>query len=220
MKVNSRGELPEKTDDDGFYMKKYWFVGVGLLVVILAVTVVLRLGLRPYAYHGSLMNPATPAHDFVLRDQTGQSYQLSAQRGKVVLIYFGYTHCPDECPATLANFKQVRSGLGSQESNVELVFITTDPARDTQARLKDYLAHFDPGIVGLSGPVAELSPVWKAYGVYSAADTATQSGGGYQVTHSDFVYVIDRQGNLRLTYAYGETPNNVLQDVQQLVRGN
>jgi protein SCO1/2 len=186
-------------------------VALGFLIVVGSTVFA-----KPYQFMGSKIDPAAPASDFTLTDQNGQPYTLSDQKGKVVLIFFGYSNCPDVCPTTLAEFKNIREQLGDQANKVELVFITVDPERDTTQRLAAFLPTFGEGIVGLTGSEQDLDPVWKAYGVYrSKVDTG--SAAGYAMEHSTRVYGIDSDGNLRVTYLFGTTPGSILKDTLHLL---
>jgi len=196
--------------------KHYLLLGVVLLAGIAAVLVVAFT--RPTSYQGSLIDPPLPASEFQLINQDGNPVSLSDLRGeenKVVMIFFGYTHCPDVCPATLANFKQVKASLDKKADQVAFVFISVDPERDTTAEIGQYLKKFDASFVGLTGTRAQLEPVWKDYLVSQAKSPGTQD---YAVEHSTYVYAIDRQGNLRLTYAYGSGAQEMTQDVAQLLK--
>jgi protein SCO1/2 len=144
---------------------------------------------------------------------------LSALRGKVVLLYFGYTSCPDVCPTTLADLRQVRSMLGDKGQDVQVVFITVDPDRDTPDRLQSYVSAFDPSFLGLGGSLSDLEPVYRSYGVYREIDKNGDSAGGYSVTHTARVYLIDPQGNLRLTYSFGTLPEDIAHDIRVLLKG-
>lgn len=172
---------------------------------------------RPYVFQGSLIDPAVPAQDFTLIDQYGQPFELGDQRGKVILMFFGYTHCPDVCPLTLADFKQIKSRLGEAAEHVRFVFITVDPGRDTRERIKEYLSNFDPEIVGLTGEGHALEHVWQDYGVYQAHDEPDDHDND-SVEHSTRVYAIDKRGNLRVTYPFGMEREKIYQDVYHLVR--
>jgi protein SCO1/2 len=194
-------------------------LGLGVIIGLGLMLVAWQVFSRPYTYQGSLIDPPVPAADFTLTDQNGLPYRLSDQQGKVVLIFFGYTHCPDVCPATLSEFKQVKSALGSQAQDVEFVFITVDPERDTPETLKAHLAIFDPSFIGLTGTETELGPVWKDYGVYHEKKD-TGSAAGYLVNHSAITYAIDKQGNWRLTYPFGMETQKLVDDVSHLVQGN
>jgi len=172
-----------------------------------------------YTFKGSLIDPPVPAADFSLTDQHGELFQLSAQKGKVVLIFFGYTNCPDVCPITLTDFKRIKSELGDQAEEVRFVFITVDPERDTVERLSTYLPSYDPDFYGLTGGREQLEQVWKSYGVYQAHQEGG-SAAGYLVDHTARIYAIDQQGNWRLTYPFEMEREAVLEDVRHLLKGN
>jgi protein SCO1/2 len=189
---------------------------VGMVILGFLIVVGSTVFAKPYQFMGSKIDPAAPAPDFTLTDQNGQPYTLSDQKGKVVLIFFGYTNCPDVCPTTLAEFKNLREQLGDQADRVEFVFITVDPERDTPQRMAAYLPTFGEGILGLSGSEDELTPVWKAYGVYrNKVDSG--SAAGYAMEHSSRTYGIDADGNLRVTYLFGTTPGSILKDALHLL---
>jgi protein SCO1/2 len=141
---------------------------------------------------------------------------LSDQQGKVVLLAFGYTNCPDVCPITLAQFKQIKAGLGSDAESVRFVFITVDPERDTPERLSLFLGSFDPEFSGLTSSRSSLEPVWQEYGVFQQKQ-APDSTGNYTVDHTARIYVIDKSGNFRLTYPYDMDASGIIEDVNHLV---
>lgn len=181
------------------------------LVTGLAIVVVATL-LQPYRMKGSEIAPPQPAPAINLGD-----FHLNQQRGKAVLVFFGYTYCPDVCPATLGEVKQVMVALKGQADRVQPVFITVDPKRDTPERIAAYADAFDANIRGVSGTFEELEPVWEAYGVYrqeQPGKTADQ----YLVDHSARVYLIDPQGNLRATYPFGSQVENILSDVKFVLK--
>jgi protein SCO1/2 len=195
-------------------------------VLYLAIGIVLGLGIivgmqnyiRPYNYEGAVINPPYPATDFKLTDQTGQPFQLSELHGKVTLLFFGFSQCADICPATLAEFKQIHAKLGNEAKNAAFVFITVDPEHDTPDVLIKYLAKFGPAITGLTGTRNQLLPVWKSYGVYQQGITSAVSLDS-MVDHSSYVYVIDRSGNVRETFSFGDPVGNMMQDVEHLIKG-
>ncbi len=135
------------------------------------------------------------AYDFRLTDQNGQPFRLSEQRGHAVAIYFGYSRCPDVCPATLAHLASARRSLGPAGSATRVLFITVDPHHDTPGVLKEYLAHFDPTFIGLTGTQAELAPVYRAYHVWYAALPQSQAGREALEEHTSTVWIIDRNGH-------------------------
>jgi protein SCO1 len=189
---------------------------VGGMVLGLVLIAALNLS-KPYTFRGSLIDPPVPAADFTLTDPQGKDFSLSDTRGDVALIFFGYTTCPDVCPATLGEMKQIRERLGKNADDVRFLFVTVDPERDTPERLGQYVATFDPAIVGLTASEPELEKVWKDYGVYRAI-TQQDSAAGYLVDHTARIYLVDQDGNLRLTYSFGTPVDDILQDVRYLVK--
>jgi protein SCO1/2 len=189
--------------------------GMAVLVGLIAVFMVLGPQ-REYTFQGSLIEPAVAAPQFKLTDMNGEQFQLSQLADQVVVMFFGYTGCPDVCPVTLTEFLQIRSKLGQAADQVSFVFITVDPERDTPERMQKYLTNFDPEIIGLTGERSDLEPVWADYGVYQAKAEGG-SPGNYLVDHSSRVYVIDADGNLRLTYLFGTENQLITEDVRHLV---
>ena len=174
---------------------------------------------RETGWRGIALDSAPPKPDFALTDANGDPFDFRSETdGYVTFLFFGYTSCPDVCPTTLGDLKQVRQQLGEDGEQVQVVFVTVDPDRDTQVRLADYLSLFDPTDIGLTGSEEQLMPVYQAYGVYRAIDTTTQTATGYLVDHSSRLYLIDQQGNLRLTYTYGTQPEDIASDVANLLK--
>lgn len=198
------------------FKSKYGMIGFGVVIGLLIALVAWQVFAQEYTYQGSLIDPPVKAGGFELLDQNGHLYKLSDQRGKVALIFFGYTHCPDVCPVTLSEFKQIKRQLGEQASGVEFIFITVDHERDTQEKLAQYLANFDPDFVGLTGEQSDLEAVYQNYGVYRAKQQ-TGSAAGYLVDHTARVFAIDKDGNWRLTYPFGMEVEKIYQDVRHLL---
>jgi protein SCO1/2 len=190
--------------------------GVGGVVLLLLALVGWRSLAQPYTFHGSLLETPVLAPEIQLGDQDGKPFSLSDQRGQVVLLAFGYTNCPDVCPTTLAQFKQVKAGLGDDAALVRFLFITVDPERDTPERLKLYLGSFDPAFTGLTSSRSELERVWQEYGVFQQKQ-APDSSGNYAVDHTARIYAIDKTGNFRLTYPYDIEVSAIVEDVRHLV---
>jgi protein SCO1 len=184
--------------------------GFGILVLLVLVAAIVLVTSKP-SLQGSLITPPWPAPEIKLTDHKAQPFMLSSQRGKVLLLYFGYVNCPDECPLTMAHLKLARERLGNQAKNVQVVMVSTDPARDTPQALQDFMTHFDPSFLGLTGTLQELQKVWKDYGV-----TVEDSG----ETHSVYLYVIDPSGNVRETFMPDSEPEEIAHDVRLLLKGN
>ena len=199
-------------------MKKYTLLGISIVIGLLATIGAAWFFMdQNYTYQGVLIDPPAQATDFSLKDQYGNTFRLSEQRGEVVLIFFGYTSCPDVCPVTLSEFKRIKADLGDQADRVRFVFITVDPERDTQERMQTYMNNFDSTFIGLSGERTELEPIWKAYGVYQERQDLG-SAAGYLVDHSAIIYVIDQQGRWRLDYTFGMEVEKITKDLQYLLR--
>ena len=198
--------------------RKALLFGLAALTLIgLIAGISLLLTSRP-RFYGAVIEPALPAPEIVLRDANGKTFRLSGLHGKVVLLFFGYAFCPDVCPTTLADLRVARAQLTKAEAeNVQVVFITVDPQRDTPQNIQEYVLRFDPTFIGLSGSEADLAPVWSAYGIFR--ELATPSAEGYYlVSHTARVYLIDPQGNLFLSYSFGTPPNDVASDLRQLLK--
>ncbi len=192
----------------------FWF----LLVVIAAIGVVFGLVIqRPYTFRGSLIDPAVPAPEFSLRSSQGGEYSIVSRNGKFILIFFGYTHCPDVCPTTLYEMKEIKTRLKDKSENIEFVFITVDPDRDTQEQLTRYLASFDGSFFGLTGTTQQLEKVWKDYGVYREIQE-TNNSLGYLVDHTSRLYLINSQGELMMTYLYETTLDEIVSDLNYLIK--
>jgi protein SCO1 len=196
---------------------RHFLLLAGAIVISLGAVVGTLVVTRPHSFQGSLYDPPLPAADFTLTDQYGRSFKLSEQEGNIVLMFFGYSNCPDVCPVTLSDFKKMRTELGPQADRVRFVFVTTDPERDSHDRLLEYLGFFDPSFIGLTGDRAELEPVWEAYGVYQAR-IETGSASGYTVDHTSRVYLIDTQGNFRMTFPFGTEAMAMVSDVAELLK--
>lgn len=171
-----------------------------------------------YAFHGTELPPPNPAPPLALTDQTGQPWSVAAQTGddRVSVLFFGFTNCPDVCPTTLVDFTRIKAALGERAAGVDFVFITVDPARDTPERIAEYLTFFDPGFTGLTGTPEQLAAVRGDFGVYAQAKEPDATG-AYSVDHTAATFVIDRDGNYRLTYGYGTDPALIAEDLGHLV---
>jgi protein SCO1/2 len=196
-------------------LRNAW-LAVGLVIGALAVVSAGYL-LRPYQYQGSLIDPPVQSADFTLTDQRGQPFRLSAHQGKLLLVFFGYLNCPDVCPVTLTHYTQIQRALGEAGRDVEYVFVTVDPERDSAEALAAHLEAYSPDIFGLTGSEAELAPVWKQFGVYREK-RETGSAAGYLMDHTSRVYLIDRQGNWRMTYPFEMDADLIIEDLQHLIR--
>jgi protein SCO1 len=161
--------------------------------------------------------PPRPAPEMSLRGSDGAELKLAHYRGKVVALGFGYTTCPDVCPTTLAYLAQAREKLGPAGRDMQVVYITVDPERDSLERLRAYIGGFDPTFVGGTGTPEQLAEVRKAYGIVIAREDVPESKSAYWVHHSSFVYLIDRAGYLRALLPFGVKVDDIVHDVKTLL---
>lgn len=197
--------------------KEMW-VGLGLVILLGVVAVVTFVFQKADNFRGTLYDPALPAPEIVLSHGNGSSFRLSETRGDIVLLFFGYTSCPDVCPTTLSEMKRVMTELGPDAEDVQVVFVTVDPVRDIPSKLQEYLTIFNPAFIGLSGSMEDMEKVWNDYGVYREEEQLPNSATGYLVYHTARVYLIDRDGNLRLTYSYGTPTSDFVHDLKILLK--
>ena len=169
-------------------------------------------------FRSGAFEPARPAPDFALPATSGGEFRLSGAHGKVVLLTFGYTNCPDVCPTVLAELAPLRTRLGRDAGRVQVVYVSVDPERDTAARLRAYVHIFDTTFVGLTGAAAQLEPGWKAYGV-SIARREIAGGGphAYTVHHTASIYMVDAAGWLRVMAPFGTPVEDLVHDVGVLL---
>jgi protein SCO1 len=160
---------------------------------------------------------ANYAQDFALPDVNGNVRSIKDFAGKVVVVFFGFTQCPDVCPATMAELAEVKRQLGADGDKLQAIFISVDPERDTPDVLKAYMGNFDPSFVALAASPEKLAAVAKDYKVYyKKAEGKTPTS--YSMDHSAGSYVYDTQGRIRLYTRYGTGPQALLADVRALLK--
>ena len=157
------------------------------------------------------------ARDFQLTDHNGQPRSIKDFKGKVVVLFFGYTQCPDVCPTTMAELAEVKKQLGKDGDKVQGLFVTVDPARDTPQVLKAYMANFDPTFLALTAPPDRLEAVAKDYKVYFKK-VEGKTPVSYTMDHSAGSYVYDTNGNIRLYTRYGAGAQALASDIQLLLK--
>ena len=199
--------------------RKILMVGLGSLLVVAIVAVGVILFGRPENFRGTTyVEPYPPASEFVLTRDDGTSFQLSEKRGDIVLLFFGYTSCPDVCPTTLAELNQALGMLKEEDAGrVQVVFITVDPERDTPERAQAYVNHFNTNFVGLSGTEDELTKVWDDYGVFREIVDG-ESAAGYLINHTARVTLIDGDGNLRVSFGFDMPVDDIVHDLKLILK--
>lgn len=169
-------------------------------------------------FRGRSLDPPNPVPAVTLRDQHDEPFDISAQKGQVVLVFFGYTRCPDVCPLTLAKFRDVAKALGTNASRVRFVFVTVDPEVDTPSVLDRYVRLFSPTFVGLTGRQDDLKRVYRFFGATYQRVPAPDSALGYVMAHSVNTAVIDPQGRWRLNFDHEAPIADMVHDIQMLLR--
>lgn len=190
----------------------------GLLVTWLVIGLIsgdLRIG--PPSFNGIVMQSPQPLDDFTLTSHHGQQVSLSDFRGKVLLIYFGYTYCPDVCPATLSALETaVKSLKEKKQEKVQVLMVSVDPERDTPKVLAEYLAHFDPSFLGLTGTKEEVTAAAVPLGIFFQKREGTVKT-GYLVDHTATVAAVDGDGYLRLIYPFNTPGKAIGEDLRHLI---
>lgn len=198
--------------------RKILLVGLISFLLIGAVGISVFLFSKPASFRGTTYaEPYPVAPEFELTRANGNTFRLSEQHGKIVMLFFGYTSCPDVCPTTMAELNQALGKLGDQADQVQVVFVTVDPQRDTPERAQEYVDHFNPNFIGLSGSESELTKVWNNYGVFREVVEGT-SAAGYLVDHTARVTLIDQQGNLRVSFPFDTPVEDIVHDLKLLLK--
>lgn len=190
-----------------------WF-RLGLMLTLAST---LGAGCKSEEYRSGVFDPPREAPEFVLDGSHGSPIALRDYRGKVVALAFGFSHCPRICPVTLSRLAEVEKGLGDLAEELQVVFVTVDPERDTPERLREFLGFFDPDFRGATGEASKLDALQRAYGVVANRVQSENQKLKYEVHHSTSIYLIDRQGVLRLLVPFGEPAADILHDVKRLL---
>jgi protein SCO1 len=191
----------------------------GLGIAVIALTLLGACGPQPQSATKFQLTDVTGANfgkSLALTDHTGKPRTLADFQGKVVVIFFGFTQCPDICPTTLAEMAKVVKELGADGSKVQVLFVSVDPERDTQELLRQYVTAFDPSFLGLFGDAAATARATKEFKVY-VQKQPTKSG-GYSVDHSAGTFILDQKGQLRLFAQSGAGAPALLSDIRTLLK--
>lgn len=165
---------------------------------------------------GIVFDEPVPAGALALTRFTGEPFDIAALRDTVVLVYFGYTHCPDVCPTTLSDWAGARRALGDRADRVRFVFVTVDPLRDTKEVAHGYALQFDSSFVGLSGTPEEIKAIGEAwhFAAYPEGDTRSRD---YSVAHPAYTYLVDRRGRLRVLYEPGVRSEDLAAEIREFL---
>ena len=197
-------------------MKKL-FLPLIVLAVILGVVAgneVFNKAPNSSAKSGAYVDP--PGGDFTLDSNQGK-ISLSDYDGRVRMLYFGYTFCPDVCPSSLSDLKLVQNKLDESGEKIQVIMVTVDPERDTPEKIAEYVNHFHPTFIGLSGTKEEVDAAGKGYGVYYEKHEGTEAT-GYLVDHTARIFVIEPDGTYRLSFGFGTPVDDIVSDLRLLLR--
>ena len=190
---------------------------------IILISFVIVLGLaagvvffRPHTFHGTVIQSPEPSYNFTLTGANGD-VSLSDYRGKMVLMYFGYTFCPDICPGTLANAAQALRNMGDKADEVQLIMVSLDPERDKHEKLAEYTGHFYPSFIGITGTKEQIDEIAALYGIYYKINEGSEAT-GYLIDHTATMMVLDREGYLKLVFPYGVTSEEIADDLKYMLR--
>jgi len=175
--------------------------GIGLCLLLIMVSFLIDLPRLTPTGTEQMFNPSG---DFTLTDDSRKIFHLKDLRGEIILLFFGYTSCPDACPGTLAKIHRALTLLGPEQKQVRTVFVSVDPERDTPEKLKEYLEYFGVNAVGLTGTKAEIDAVVKAYHAYYLKIPG-QSADWYTVNHTTTVFLVDQKGKVRHLLKFEDT---------------
>ncbi len=190
-------------------------LGILWLVLLTLVAVMLVARVLPDVTPGAIISEHAIGGPFTLTDHKGQRVTEAVLAGKPYAMYFGFTHCPGVCPTALQEMSVLLVKLGPDADKLRMVFVTTDPARDTPAAMGDYLKAFDPRILGLTGSEAEVQQMLRAYRVY--AQKGEVKNGDYNMDHSSAIYLMDRTGELKTVIGQGESADASLARLKELI---
>jgi protein SCO1/2 len=190
---------------------------VGLLIGMGLVALWGLPRLKPHTFSGTLLQSPSEAHDFSLTSHTGQKVRLRDFRGKLVVLYFGYTFCPDVCPATLAELSGAMEILGKNADDVQVIMVSVDPERDTPALLAEYVVHFNPSFLGVTGTLDEIAEVATLYGIFYQKNEGSDAT-GYLVDHTASQIVVDEDGHVKLIFPFGTTAEEIATDLEYLLK--
>ena len=186
-------------------------------VVLFIVGVVIFQLTSPPLINGSIIDPPKAMPDFTLHSGSGP-VSLSDFRGKTVVLYFGYTSCPDVCPTTLSNISKALLGIGDAADGVQVLFVSVDWKRDTPEKVTSYASAFGDKVIGLAGSQEEIDSVTNDFGIYYKIIAPEGDSTFFTVDHTATVLVLDSDGKLILTWPYGLTPDQLMDDLKVVVR--
>lgn len=208
-----------KTDVKNLYLKNSLMKNI-YSILCLVVVVSFLAACKPAAEASKFVATDITGADFEqtfsLTDHTGKPRTMADFKGKTVALFFGYTHCPDVCPTTMSDLKQTMKLLGSKADEVQVLFVTLDPERDTQEVLAKFVPSFDKRFIGLRGTNEQIAATAKSFKIF-VSKVETKGERDYTIDHSAGMYVFDKTGKIRLYVDYGEGPADMANDIKQIM---
>lgn len=190
---------------------------LALCTLALALTACDKPAPQPVPFNNVDITGAAYARDFTLTDHTGKTRTLADFKGKVLLVFFGFTQCPDVCPTTMVEMAQVMKLLGPDADKLQVVFISVDPERDTQELLAQYVPAFHPSFIGMRGDAVQTATVAKEFKIFYGKSAGTTPD-NYSVDHTAGSYVFDQDGKIRLFVRHGKGAEPIAQDIRKLLK--
>ncbi len=191
---------------------------VHAVTVLVALLALYGCGNERASFKNTDLTGASYARDFKLTDAAGAPHTLADFRGKVVTVFFGYTHCPNVCPTTLAEMSEIKRALGADGAKLQVIFVTVDPERDTPEILGNYARAFDASFIALTGSTEQIAAVAKEFKVFYEK-VPGKDPHNYSMNHTAGSYVFDLQGRLRLFLRHGQGTDTIVSDLHQLIDG-
>ncbi len=167
-----------------------------------------------FKFNGSDISNANLNSSFELLSHTGEIKKITDFKGSVVAIFFGFTHCPDICPTSMQELKFIKESLGKQSDKLQVIFITLDPERDNQSLLNSYVPSFDKSFIGLTGSQEDINRIASQYKIFHMK---VGEGDSYTIDHYSGIYIIDKDGKIRVRHPYGSKVESIIEDIQHLI---
>lgn len=212
---------PPTVEENNAAGKKWRRAGIAAAVLVLLALSLWALWsnglIGPREFYGTVIQSPHPQGNFTLTSAGDTAVELHDYRDKVVVLYFGYTFCPDVCPATMVELKKAMTELGDDAEDVQVMMVSVDPLRDTPDEVDAYAKHFHPSFIGLTGTEDEILAVTTPMGVFFEKHEGTEET-GYLIDHTASVTVIDKKGHLRLVYPFNAQGADIAADLRYLVR--
>lgn len=187
-------------------------------ILLLLAAVLLAACSPPAKFNATELSGIDWGKDFALTDHNGTPRRLADFKGRAVLVFFGYTQCPDVCPTTMNNMRELMTKLAPEAERVQVLFVTVDPERDTPQLLAQYVPAFHPSFLGLYGDAAATAATAREFKIFYNKQPGSTPG-SYTVDHTAGNYLFDPRGRLRLYVRHGETPERMAQDIKRLLAG-